>query len=93
VWKGVPDFLEARHIVMAKRNDVDLVLYGSSPISCSGAGAPHRFLTGISDDDLARLYSSADVVAHSSSTRSNPADCFSRLFGKLSLRTFASSCK
>jgi len=63
LWKGVPDLLEALHIVMTKRNDVDLILYGSSPITHTRAGVPYRFIRGISDEGLAKLYSSADVVA------------------------------
>jgi glycosyltransferase involved in cell wall biosynthesis len=61
-WKGVPDLLEAMHIVMSKRSDVELILYGASPITHVREGVPYRFLRGISDEDLARLYSSADVV-------------------------------
>ena len=63
LWKGVPDLLEAMHIVMTKRNDVDLTLYGASPITHTRAGVPYKFLQGISDEELAKLYSSADVVA------------------------------
>ena len=62
-WKGVPDLLEAMAHVMASRGDVELVLYGSEPLAYRRAGVPYRFLRGLSDEDLAQLYSSADVVA------------------------------
>jgi len=62
-WKGVPDLLEAMEIVFAERKDVELILFGSHPITHTRKGVPYKFLRGISDDELARLYSSADVVA------------------------------
>ncbi len=62
-WKGVPDLLEAMEIVMKKRSDVELVLYGQWPLPYSRENVPYRFMQGISDEELTKLYSSADVVA------------------------------
>lgn len=62
-WKGVPDLLEAMASVMSDRHDVELVLYGSEPISHRRAGVEYRFIRVPPDEELARLYSSADVVA------------------------------
>ena len=63
VWKGVPDLLDAMEIVMKERNDVELVLFGPKPLPYAKDGVPYRFLPGISDEELTKLYSSADAVA------------------------------
>jgi glycosyltransferase involved in cell wall biosynthesis len=62
-WKGIPDLLEAMEIVNKQHGDTELIIYGSSPITYKRTGAPYTFLKGLSDDALAELYSSADVVA------------------------------
>lgn len=55
--------MEAFRIVIAQRNDTELILYGSSPITHRRTGAPYAFLRSLTDDALAELYSSADVIA------------------------------
>ena len=61
-WKGTPDLLDAMKLVFAARKDVDLILYGSSRVSHTKEGVPYRFLLKPSDEELAELYSTADVV-------------------------------
>ena len=61
-WKGVPDLLEAMEIVNKRSSGIELILYGSSPLTHQRPGVPYTFRKGLSDDALAELYSSADVV-------------------------------
>jgi len=63
VWKGIPDLLEAMEMVNKQEGGTELIIYGSSPITYKRTGVPYTFLKGLSDDALAELYSSADVVA------------------------------
>lgn len=60
-WKGFKDALDAMKIVMKKREDVELVVYGAHQPSYKSEVA-YRFIKYPSDDELAKLYSSADVV-------------------------------
>ncbi|MCJ7561331.1 glycosyltransferase family 4 protein [Candidatus Bathyarchaeota archaeon] len=60
-WKGFPEALEAMRIVMSKRNDVEFVAYGMAQPTYKSA-VPYTFIRGPPDDELARLYSSADIV-------------------------------
>jgi len=62
-WKGTPDLLEAIELVKKQRNDTELILYGSGSITYTRPGVNYTFLKGLTDDELAGLYSSADVVA------------------------------
>lgn len=59
--KGFPEALEAMRIVMSKRADVEFVTYGLGQPTYESK-VPYTFVKAPSDDDLARLYSSADVV-------------------------------
>jgi len=63
VWKGIPDLFEALEIVNKQEGGTELIVYGSSPITYERTGVPYTFLQGLSDDALAELYSSADVIA------------------------------
>jgi glycosyltransferase involved in cell wall biosynthesis len=60
-WKGFPEALEAMKIVMKKRDDVEFMAYGiKRPYYKSEI--PYKFIKSPSDDELAKLYSSADVM-------------------------------
>ena len=60
-WKGFPEALEAMKIVMSKRKDVKFIAFGlEQPLYKSNI--PYEFVKSPSDEDLARLYSSADVI-------------------------------
>lgn len=67
-WKGFKDAAEAMKIVMQKRSDIEWFVYGqklalNSPFSnYQDPEAPYTFISFPSDDELAKLYSSADVV-------------------------------
>jgi len=60
-WKGFPEALEAMRIVMNTRGDVEFVAFGMEQPSYK-SDVPYEFVKFPSDDELARLYSSADVV-------------------------------
>lgn len=60
-WKGFPEALEAMEVVMKKRNDVEFIAYGVNQPSYKSS-VPYKFVESPSDDELARLYSSADVM-------------------------------
>ena len=64
-WKGFPEALEAMKIVMSKRSDVDFLAYGMNPPDID-TDVPYRHIRAPSDDELAELYSSADVFFSSS---------------------------
>lgn len=61
-WKGFKDALEAMKIVFKKRKDIQWIVFGLSPIKYQCAEAPYQFITGIFNEKLAELYSSAHVV-------------------------------
>jgi glycosyltransferase involved in cell wall biosynthesis len=61
-WKGFPEALQAMKLVMKQREDVEFLVYGRTPISYKDPEAPYTFLRNVTDDELARLYSNADVV-------------------------------
>jgi len=60
-WKGFPEALEAMKIVMKKRNDIEFIVYGVKRPSYKSE-VPYKFIKSPSDEELARLYSSADVM-------------------------------
>ena len=60
-WKGFPEALEAMKIVMEKRDNVEFVAYGLSQPTYKSP-IPYTFIKAPSDEELADLYSSADVV-------------------------------
>ena len=60
-WKGFPEALEAMKIVMKKREDVEFIAYGTKQPSYK-PDVPYKFVESPSDDELARLYSSADIM-------------------------------
>jgi len=60
-WKGFPDALEAMTIVMKKKDNVEFIAYGANRPSYY-SDIPYKFIKFPSDIELAKLYSSADVV-------------------------------
>jgi len=70
-WKGFPELLKAMEIVMKKRKDVEFIVYGVKKPNYQSK-VPYKFLERISDDDLAKLYSSADVFVSASWYESFP---------------------
>lgn len=70
-WKGFPELLEAMEIVMKHRNDVELIVYGVKRPTYESK-VPYTFIQGPSDEELAKLYSSADVVVSASWYESFP---------------------
>lgn len=61
-WKGAEDLLSALKLVTENRSDFELVTFGVQKPSINGLNVPHRHIHAPSDDELARLYSSADIV-------------------------------
>jgi glycosyltransferase involved in cell wall biosynthesis len=59
-WKGLRDLFDATLIVRQKIPELKLILYGNDPNVV--APVPYEYLSRIEDGDLAKLYSSADVV-------------------------------
>lgn len=72
-WKGFSDALEAMKLVMRNRKDVEWYVYGQDASVPRDSGAPFTFVQFPSDDELAELYSSADVVICPSWYESFPA--------------------
>ena len=70
-WKGFPELLKAMEIVMKKRNDVEFVVYGTRRPTYESR-VPYKFVQSPSDEELAKLYSSADVVVTASWYESFP---------------------
>lgn len=60
-WKGFKDALDAMKIVMKNRDDIEFVVYGAQQPSYKSE-TQYKFIKYPSDDELAKLYSSADVV-------------------------------
>lgn len=61
-WKGFPDAMKAMKIVMKQNPNVEFISYGSSQIPYKDPEVPYTFICHPSDDELAKLYSSADCV-------------------------------
>ena len=70
-WKGFPELLKAMEIVMKKRNDVEFVVYGTKRPTYESR-IPYKFVQRPSDEELAKLYSSADVFVIASWYESFP---------------------
>lgn len=60
-WKGFPEALDAMKVVIKRRGDVEFIAYGIENPSYK-SDVFYEFVKSPSDDELARLYSSADVV-------------------------------
>jgi glycosyltransferase involved in cell wall biosynthesis len=60
-WKGFKDALNAMKIVMENKPNVEFMVYGAHKPS-SESDVPYTFVEYPSDDELAKIYSSADVV-------------------------------
>ena len=72
-WKGFKDALETMKIVFKKRSDVEWFVYGTSSNLPQDTDASYSFVYFPSDDELAKLYSSADIVICPSWYESFPA--------------------
>lgn len=59
-WKGFPEALEAMRLVMKERHNVEFVAYGTNKPSYDSR-IHYKFIKSPTDDELARLYSSADI--------------------------------
>jgi len=70
-WKGFPELLKAMELVMKERRDVELVVYGVRKPNYP-SNIPYTFIEKPSDEELAKLYSSADVFAWASWYESFP---------------------
>ena len=70
-WKGFPELLEAMKIVMGKVKNIEFIVYGGNRPNYPSS-VPYTFLQSPSDEQLATLYSSADVVVTSSWYESFP---------------------
>ncbi len=60
-WKGFPEALEAMKIIAKKRDDVEFIAYGMEKPTYE-SNVPYKFIKAPSDEDLAKLYSSADIM-------------------------------
>ncbi|MBT0158541.1 glycosyltransferase family 4 protein [Candidatus Bathyarchaeota archaeon A05DMB-2] len=60
-WKGFPEALEAMKLIAKERADVKFVAFGLEQPSYK-SDVPYEFIKAPSDDQLARLYSSVDVI-------------------------------
>lgn len=70
--KGFKDAIEAMKIIFKKCADVEWVVYGLHPMKYYSKDAPYKFIQGIFNEELAKLYSSSDVVFSSSQLESFP---------------------
>jgi len=61
-WKGFQDALVAMKLLFQKRKDLEWYVYGSAPPSSQDPACPYHFVQSPTDEELASLYSSADVV-------------------------------
>jgi glycosyltransferase involved in cell wall biosynthesis len=60
-WKGFRDAIEAVKLVMARRGDVEFVIFGADP-KFYGIDVPHTYVGKVSKNELAQLYCSCDVL-------------------------------
>jgi glycosyltransferase involved in cell wall biosynthesis len=60
-WKGFLEALKAMEFVMKKRDDVEFIAFGMDKPAYK-SNIPYRFVEAPSDDELAELYSSANVM-------------------------------
>jgi glycosyltransferase involved in cell wall biosynthesis len=61
-WKGLLDLFEALKVVKRSAPDIELLMFGSNPQLALESPIPTEYLYRPSDEDLARLYASADIV-------------------------------
>lgn len=61
-WKGFQDAMTAMKIVLRRRGDIEWFVYGSQEPSLQDPSCPYHFVKSPTDEELAELYSSADVV-------------------------------
>ncbi|MBI4221018.1 MAG: glycosyltransferase family 4 protein [Chloroflexi bacterium] len=61
-WKGFEEAVEAMRIVYARMPEAEWIVYGDSSVPPQNGRAPFRSAGMVVGEDLARLYSSADVM-------------------------------
>ncbi len=61
-WKGFHDALRAIKIVRKEYPNLEFIAFGARPLKIKRPETHYKFYHNISDDELATLYSSADVV-------------------------------
>lgn len=61
VWKGFKDAVESVKLVMQKRGDVEFIAYGARPLK-GDYDVPFQFVQNPSNEQLANLYASVDVL-------------------------------
>lgn len=60
-WKGLVDAFQAMKIVRKEIGDVEFQVYGRRPVQVNVSDVPYTFYRNPSDDELAKLYSTADL--------------------------------
>jgi glycosyltransferase involved in cell wall biosynthesis len=60
-WKGLIDAFQAMKIVRKEVANIEFQLYGRKPVQVNVSDVPYTFYRNPSDEELAKLYSSADV--------------------------------
>jgi len=75
-WKGFTDALEAVKLVREKYPEIEFVTYGARCFHYNNPPTQFKFRCNLSDDELANLYSSADVVISASWYESFPGPPF-----------------
>lgn len=71
-WKGFNDALDAMKLVFAECADVEWFVYAEKDVFKKDEAAPYTLLTGIANESLAELLSSADIVIVPSWYESSP---------------------
>ena len=61
IWKGFLEAVESVKLVMQKRNDIEFLAYGAKPLR-GHYDVPIKFIENPSNEELAILYSSVDVL-------------------------------
>jgi len=61
-WKGFEDVIQSMKIVMEKEDNVEFVAFGAIPLARTYSGVPFKFMCNLTNDQLAELYSSADIL-------------------------------
>lgn len=60
-WKGLVDAFRAIKIVRKEIRDIEFRVYGRRPVQVNVSDVPYTFYRNPSDDELAKLYSTADL--------------------------------
>lgn len=60
-WKGFPEALSAMKNVLEKKDNIEFIAYGAKRPNYN-SNVPYNFIRFPSDDELAKLYSTSDLV-------------------------------